>query len=353
MRTRSQTRLAILALMVLGVLTPSCTGKNTGTLLGAVDSGNIDEVRRHLNEGTDVNKKDEKGQTPLHLSARNGSKKVGEVLVERGAAINAQDHEGQTPLHLAAREGQSAMVDLLLLKKAKVNSRDTQGRTPLHHATFRQGNETPLLLIAGRATVDAKDNKDWTPLYLASLNNLPRMVELLINKGAQVNPTTGPSPLMGATRDGHTEVVKVLLNYKAQVHGSSKASKTPLHVAAEKGYPQIAELLIQHQAEPNRKDKTGHTPLYYATYHDQIQVMRILIEAHADLNETIKEGTLLHLAAQRGSMEASRLLLEHGAKLEIKDSNGHRPLDVAINNRKQGIADMITAEMIQRREVGK
>jgi ankyrin repeat protein len=245
------------------------------------------------------------------------------------------------------------MVDLLLTKRAAANSRDGNARTPLHYAAFGQRNETPLILISKGAEVDAKDKKAWTPLYLASLNNRPKMAELLINKGAKVNPAKSPSPLMGAVRDGHTQVVKVLLDYKAQVHGPPKASKTPLHLAAEKGYPQIAELLIEHNASPNRKDRTGNTPLYYATYNDHTQVMRMLIEAKGDVNQKIREGTLLHLAAQRGSGEASRLLLKHGAKLEVKNANGHRPLDVAINNGNRGIADMITAEMIKRREVGK
>jgi ankyrin repeat protein len=145
-----------------------------------------------------------------------------------------------------------------------------------------------LILISKGAEVDAKDKKAWTPLYLASLNNRPKMAELLINKGAKVNPAKSPSPLMGAVRDGHTQVVKVLLDYKAQVHGPPKASKTPLHLAAEKGYPQIAELLIEHNASPNRKDKAGNTPLYYATYNDHTQVMRMLIEAKGDVNQKIR-----------------------------------------------------------------
>jgi uncharacterized protein len=347
------THAALLMLVLCGFLASSCTLRNTATLENAVDSGNVDAVRRHLNEGTDVNKTDEEGRTPLHISARNGSKKVAEVLIERGANVEVKDHEGQTPLHLAAKEGHAPMVDLLLTKGAAVNSRDEQARTPLHHAAFGRENETPLMLLAKGAAVDATDKKGWTPLYLAALNNRPKMAELLINKGATVNPAKSPSPLMGAVRDGHTQVVKVLLDYKAPVHGPSNASTSPLHLAAEKGYFQIAELLIEHQASPDRKDQAGNTPLYYATYNDHPQVMRILIKAKADVNQNIPEGTLLHLAAQRGSREGSRLLLEHGAELEVKNAKGQRPLDVAINNGQRGIADMITAEMIKRREVGK
>ena len=353
MRKSPLTHSGLVLVVLVGLFASSCFMMKAATLEKAVGYGNVGDVRRHLNEGADVNKKDEQGHTPLHISARNGSNKVGEVLIERGAKVDAKDNEGRTPLHLAARNGHAPMVDLLLAKKATVDSRDNQRRTPLHHAASERGNDTALVLLSKAAAVDAKDKKGWTPLYLASLNNFPKMVELLINKGGNVNPATGPSPLMGATRDGHIQVVNLLLDYKAKVHGPPNAPKTPLHLAAEKGYPQIAELLIANKAAPNRKDAKGQTPIYYATYNDRLQVIEILTKAEVDVNQTIREGTLLHLAAERGSVQVTRLLLENGVKLEAKNAKGLKPLDVAVKHGNQNIADMITREMIKRRKVGK
>ncbi len=341
-------------LILIGFLASSCSMMQAPTLEKAVGYGNTKDVRRHLNEGADVNKKNEQGQTPLHIAARNGSKNVAEVLIERGGEVDAKDNEGRTPLHLASENGHAPVIDLLITHKAQVNSRDKIGRTPLHHTALGvRGSNAALALISKKAGVDAQDKKGWTPLYLACLNNLPKMAELLINKGAKVNPTSGPTPLMGAVRDGHIRVVRVLLDNKAQVHGPATARQTPLHVAAEKGYLHIATLLMDHEASPNRKDSQRNTPLYYAIYNDRFHVIQELLDQGVNVNQKTREGTLLHLAAERGHAGAAGLLIQKGARLELKNSQGKKPLDVAINKGNRRVADLILRETFKQREIGK
>jgi len=353
-------------LIIFGLLASACSMMKASSLEQAVKYNNVKEVRRYLNEGSDVNKKDEQGQTPLHHAAHDGKKEVAVVLLERGAKVNAKDDEGRTPLHLASKNGHAPLVDLLLAKKAQVNSRDKNSRTPLHHAALREKNDAALILISKRAIVDAKDKKGWTPLYLACLNNLPKMAELLINKGAKVNPTisskgkegktitrAGPSPLIAATRDGHLQVVKVLLDYKARVHGPASAPKTPLHLAAEKEYPEIAKLLLENKANPNRRDRSGKTPIYYTTYKGNIHTMNVLIDHGVNVNQKIREGTLLHLASERGQTAVVQILLANEANLNKRNSKGKTALEVAMANGNQKAADLITRETVKRREVGK
>ena len=86
------------------------------------------------------------------------------------------------------------MIELLITKGASVRSQDKDGRGVLHYAVLGAGHEAALLLISKGAVVDARDRRKWTPLYLASVNDQPRMVELLVNQGANVNPKVGPSP---------------------------------------------------------------------------------------------------------------------------------------------------------------
>jgi ankyrin repeat protein len=58
------------------------------------------------------------------------------------------------------------------------------------------------------------------------------------------------------------------------------------------------------------------------------------------------------LAAERGHVGAASVLIQKGAKLELKNSKGKKPLDVAINNRNQKVADLIVRESIKQRKIG-
>ena len=338
--------------ILLAFFSSSCSLIKTSSLEKAVEYKNVKEVRRHLNEGANVNKPDKNGQTPLHRAAGRGYTEVAQTLIERGAKINPKDNEGQTPLHLASRLGYTPMIDLLITKGASLRSRDENGRGVMHHAVLSTRKEAALFLLSKGAQVDLRDNKGWTPLYLAAVNDQPRMVELLVNRGADVNPKIGPSPLVGAVMDGHTKVVRVLLDKKVLVHGPPGAATTPLHLAAERGYPDIVRLLLEKKASPNRKDSKGKTPLYYAIYNDHFHVIKELVDAGVNVDQKVPEGTLLHLAAQRGHVGAASVLIQKGAKLELQNSKGKKPLDVAINNRNQAVADLIVREAINRRKIG-
>ena len=71
--------------------------------------GNIEAVKQHLDAGTDVNAKDEKGWTPLHEAALGGHKGIAELLIAKGADVNAKNNDGVTPLNWALGE----IADLL------------------------------------------------------------------------------------------------------------------------------------------------------------------------------------------------------------------------------------------------
>ncbi len=74
------------------------------------------------------------GMTPLHMSARRGTAKIAEALLDAGADIEARDKSGETPLRRAVNCGQERMACLLLARGANPHSADKKGRTPFDAA---------------------------------------------------------------------------------------------------------------------------------------------------------------------------------------------------------------------------
>ena len=63
----------------------------SSSLTQAVKNESIEEVRKHLSKGADVNEMDPEGNTPLHHAAREGYEVVAEILIGREANVNAKN----------------------------------------------------------------------------------------------------------------------------------------------------------------------------------------------------------------------------------------------------------------------
>jgi len=107
----------------------------------AAKDGNIEAVKQHLADGTDVNAKNDRGRTPLHDAAEEGQKEIAEI----GADVNAKNNLGGTSLHEAAASGHKEIVEVLVTNGADVNA-NIGGWTPLHLAVDGGHTETAALL---------------------------------------------------------------------------------------------------------------------------------------------------------------------------------------------------------------
>ncbi len=79
----------------------------------AAESGNTEEVQKLLDEGVDVDIRNDNRSTLLHLAARNGHAKTVELLLNKGAKVNAKDNDGNTPRLLAAMQARKEVEELL------------------------------------------------------------------------------------------------------------------------------------------------------------------------------------------------------------------------------------------------
>src|SRR5438093_743552 len=92
-------------------------------LFQAIEAGNLDGVRRSIEQGGHVNTPGEDGMTPLMRAAADGSIQIVQLLFDKGAAVDGADSEGITPLMLAASANRVAVVRALIARRANVNAR--------------------------------------------------------------------------------------------------------------------------------------------------------------------------------------------------------------------------------------
>ncbi|WP_265041633.1 ankyrin repeat domain-containing protein [Wolbachia endosymbiont (group B) of Melanostoma mellinum] len=184
-------------------------------LFAAVRSGDANQVADLINKGDDVNARDNRGNTPLHLAVLADKLQVVEKLIERGADINAKNNHGGTPLHWAALNQNVSIVEKLIEKGANVNEKNKYDNVPLHYAAFFNGCLcTAEKLIEKGANVNAKNNDGATPLHWAALHDNLQVAGLFINKRANVNAKdeNGWTPLHTAAARGNLGVVKLILD---------------------------------------------------------------------------------------------------------------------------------------------
>ena len=171
-------------LLSLSFLMPGAVGAQSlpqvEPLHEAAFAGNLDEVKRLLEEGTAVDVPDLEGRTALMWASFNGHTAVNALLLENGAAINAREVNGRTALMYASSGPYPETVELLLEKGADVNVQGTaEGFTALMTAAAEGQVEVVLVLLAYGADPDAKDADGDTAESLAKQNGHPQVVAAL------------------------------------------------------------------------------------------------------------------------------------------------------------------------------
>ncbi|WP_353288619.1 ankyrin repeat domain-containing protein [Wolbachia endosymbiont (group A) of Pogonocherus hispidulus] len=246
-------------------------------------------------EGINANAKNGYGDTPLCKAARRGCTKTIRALIDNGADVNEKDNHECTPLHLACENGQTEVVNLLLKREdIDVNAISKDGYTPLHLVASHYSDEGIVkALIENGADVNAKNQDRCTPLHCAVRGGYTRIVKALIGNGADVKVVNknGSTPLhLAASRYNDEKIVKALLKVEeVDINALDENEWTPLHLAARDACEGIVKILIENGADVNAANKDGSTPLHLAATHNK-WVVGVLIDKKSDLFSKDNEG---------------------------------------------------------------
>ncbi|MES2624730.1 MAG: ankyrin repeat domain-containing protein [Pseudomonadota bacterium] len=302
-------------------------------------------------EGTDDDVLVELVKSGAELTAENICPKfargnLGFVVVAAPAGANAggfgggfggqkRDPDGGelTPLVYAARSGAIDAARVLLESGADINQTTRYGWSALLAATQNQNYQMAKFLIENGADVNLANKGGWTPLYLATDNrnieggDYPtrkadldslEYIKLLLEKGANPNARMVES----------SETRTVFTNQWLDENGATAFLR-----ASQSGDVPLMKLLLEHGADPKINTELGITPLAVAagigwvegvttewSVKQTVEAVKLLLELGIDPNFQADTGRVaLHGAAHKGATEVVKVLVEAGAKMDVRD----------------------------------
>lgn len=169
-------------------------------------------------------------------------------LLRRGMDVDSVDRDGNTLLMLAARAGRLRSLELLLKNRANV-------------------------LITNKYNDSA--------VMLAALRGKLEIVAALVAAGADLDPE-GWTPLIYAAFEGHTEIVRLLLQQDVDIDARAPNGMTALMAAARNGYAESVQLLMDEDADHEARTPQGQTAMDLAKAGKHTAVVEILGKASGD-----------------------------------------------------------------------
>ncbi|XP_035253454.1 caskin-2-like isoform X1 [Anguilla anguilla] len=230
--------------------------------------------------------------------------------------VNYQDSDGFSALHHAALTGTTDLISLLLEAQATVDIKDSNGMRPLHYAAWQGKADSVLMLLRAGASVNGCSHDGQIPLHLAAQYGHYDVSEMLLQH--QSNPClinkAKKTPLDLACEFGRLKVAQLLLSSNMIVallegerrDGSDSSFNTPLHLAARNGHKDIIRLLLKAGIDINRATKAG-TALHEAALYGKTEVVRLLLDAGIDVNiRNTYNQTALDIVNQFTTSHASK-----------------------------------------------
>ncbi|WP_323697100.1 ankyrin repeat domain-containing protein [Thiorhodovibrio litoralis] len=208
----------LLVLALAAALLVACTEPPQPTMnfYHAVHSADLDQIKRHLYWGTDVNQAGPGGRHALGVAVADGGVVIARELLDHGARMDVRDRLGRTPLHLALAAGRVQVAELLLARGAQDDLQALLGQLV---AEGHLDRDTLALLASRGVDLNAPGADGRAPLHQAVMNGQLKMTKWLLQEGADVNRVTdsGETALdLARAADADPNVIRLLEQYGAE-----------------------------------------------------------------------------------------------------------------------------------------
>ncbi len=246
-------------------------------LLIATDKNQKDSVLYYLSKGGNVNALTVDGVTPLMYASENGNIEICKILLDNGADANIQPKVGANALIVAAQYHHNEIVELLILNKAKFNLKDDLDYNALCYAVaYGYYDIAETLLFYGASHKMKCNNSD--PMMIAAYYGDTLMIKILLNYGADVNSKDdeGFTPLMISAQNNFLDAVKYLAENGANLNDVNNLQHTALAIAVINNNFEITDYLILKDADYNKPDKQNLTSYTIAILNENKEIKRDL-----------------------------------------------------------------------------
>jgi ankyrin repeat protein len=357
----------------------SSTGETP--VLVAARTGNAAVVKSLVARGADVNlTRTAAKQSALMYAISEGHADIVRLLVDAGADVRARSTAGFTPLLFAARHGDVRSARMLLDAGVDANDAARDGNTALVVATASGREDVALLLLQRGADPNAA-GAGYTALHAAVPKDLRSLAAALLKAGADPNARlkTAPATIFGPGQGAGSEVMpartmeptargdqQTAQRGRPEGRVGGLSSVTAFWLAARNVNVPMMQALLDGGADPALTSASGVTPLMAAAgltqvqgprarrgdvsqfysnwgHADSVDAVAFLIKSGADVNAVNPSGqTALHGAAYMGADAVVRLLVQHGARLDVQDAQGQTPYRIAeghLNVAGQGVTE--------------
>jgi len=337
-------------------------------------SGHIELAQFLVMGGARVNAESDVKRTPLHYAAFKGRIEMCKYLFGVGANPNARDEYGYTGLSIASKNGDHELVswfssvarETTYTESSPVRQESSGSlffgcigqSTPVENFTeFRSDYDvkSPSREESGNSVASDFEKQSSslnTTLHDACISGDLSRVKAIVEGGAQLNVVLGPdepSALHCAVISGNISLVQYLLDKGAHlnaqnIRGSAAfdvdsdvhEAMTPLHIACDKKNESMIMFLIKKGADVNRKNKVGDTPLHIICLLGMHNVLQQIIDLPRsmvpNINLDVRSShllNLLHCAADAGSLETARILIDHDVGVNSFDDEKKTPIHYA------------------------
>lgn len=287
------------------------------------------EIQKHFEEKQLLFTKDSNGYSLLHFACEGGNLEILKRLLEEGFELDSTTFKGKTVLHLASQYGHKSICDYVLSKDCSLlEITDKRKGNAAHFAA--EGGYVEILQFLVKKGIDPKQLTDRKRniFHIASSNDQQEMCKHI----QQTYPclihsvdSHGWNALHFAAAKGHIEMFDILIEFGLNVESKTNRGNTVLHIACLKCRLEMCRYIISKWLHlVKERNNLNRTPIFAAVEGGDINILKLLKQFDADEKAIVADNhTLLHVASEHSNYEICKYILQtypESAKLSTSEN---------------------------------